>query len=239
MFELIDRENKIFEILEEFSKAGLDFIIVGGYAVSAFKHRFSVDADIIIKKEDKEKFELVLIKNKFVKTIVKELDHAYTSEFIRYETKDELPVSVDLLIDGVGSRTTNASFSFKRLEEYSKKRKITGTEKEISVLVPEREILIVLKLHSGRLTDFRDIGALTKKIDLDLINKFIWQGKTEIVKNNIRKILSLLEDKGFIDSFKGVFVEKKYDIDIDEIKKLGKLLEKRYEKFRRMGFYIE
>ncbi len=226
MFELINRENKIFEILEEFSKAELDFIIIGGYAVSAFKHRFSVDADIVIKKEDKENFEDVLLKNKFVKTIVKELDHIYTQEFIRYETKEKFPVSVDLLIDGAGSRTTDASFSFHKLKEHSKRRKIIGAEKEVNVLVPDREILIVLKLHSGRLTDFRDIAALTKNIDLGLINKFIWQGKTEIVKNNIKKIISLLEDKGFIDSFKGVFIEKKYDIDISEIKRLGKLLEK-------------
>ena len=46
MFELINRENKIFEILQEFINAKLDFIIIGGYAVSAFKHRFSVDVDI-------------------------------------------------------------------------------------------------------------------------------------------------------------------------------------------------
>ncbi len=230
MFDLIGRENRIFEVLEKLSKSGLDFVIIGGYAVSAFKHRFSVDADVVIRSEDKEKFESVLRENGFVKTIVKELDYVYAQEFIRYETRDKLPVSIDLLIGGAGSRTTNASFSFQRLKEHSKKRKIIGAEKEVSVLVPDREILIVLKLHSGRLTDLRDIAALTKNIDLNLINEFIWQGKTEIIKNNIKKMVSLLDDKGFIDSFKGVFVEKRYDIDVNEIKKLGKLLEKRTEK---------
>lgn len=225
MFEIIHRENKIFEILKEFSKADLDFVIIGGYAVSAYKHRFSVDADIILKKEDKNKFEDILLKNRFVKTVVKELDHVYATEFIRYETKDEFPVSVDLLIDGVGSRTTGASFSFQKLKEHSRKRKIIGAEKDVSVLVPDREILIVSKLHSGRLTDFRDIAALSQNLDLDLVNKLIWKGNIKIVKNNIKKMISLLKDKRFIDSFKGVFVEKKYDINIDEIRKLGRLLE--------------
>lgn len=225
MFELINRENKIFEILQEFVNAKLDFIMIGGYAVSAYKHRFSVDADIVIKKEDKKKFEEVLLKNKFKKTIAKELEHVYSPEFMRYETKEKLPVSVDLLINGAGSRTTDASWSFEQLKENSEIKKIIGTEKEILVRVPKREILVVLKLHSGRATDFRDIAALCKDLNLELIKKFIWIGKKAVVKTNIKKLLSLLEEKGFIDSFKGVFVEKKYDVKMDEVRKLKRLLD--------------
>ena len=227
MFELINRENAIFNILQELRDANLDFIVIGGYAVSAYKHRFSIDADIVIKKEDKAKFESVLLKNKFAKTIVKKLDHIYSKEFIRYEIKDKFPVSIDLLIDGAGSRTTNASFSFEQLKKHSETKKIIGTEKEVNVVAPKREVLITLKLHSGRLTDFRDIAALTKNLDFGLINSIIWIGKKDIVKDNIKKLLSLIDDKGFIDSFKGVFVEKKYDIDIEEIKKFKQLLDYR------------
>ena len=47
MFEaFIRRENKIFEMLQEFLNNDLDFIVIGGYGVSAYKHRFSIDADI-------------------------------------------------------------------------------------------------------------------------------------------------------------------------------------------------
>jgi len=201
-------------------------VIIGGYGVSAFKHRFSIEADIIIKKDDKAKFESVLLKNKFIKTVVKKLDHVYTKEFVRYKSRDDLPVSVDLLIDGVGSRTTNASFSFEQLKKYSEKRRVIGTEKEVNVTVPKKEVLIVLKLHSGRLTDFRDIVALSKNIDLELIKSLIWRGKKDIVKRNIKKLLSLIDDKGFIDSFKGVFIEKRYDVDIKEIKRLKQLIDR-------------
>lgn len=224
--EFISRENKIFDVLKEFVNAGLNFAIVGGYAVSAYKHRFSIDADIIIEKNHKDKFDEILKKKGFKKSVVKCLDHIYAPEFIRYEIKDELPVNIDLFIGGIGSRTTNASFSIEQIFKYSERKKIVGIEKEVIVLVPKREIIIVLKLHSGRLTDFRDIVALSKNLDFNLINDMIWRGKTQIVKRNIKKLLSLINKKEFIDSFKGVFIEKKYDVDIDEIKKFKQLLAK-------------
>ena len=225
MFErYVERENTIFQIIQAFVDAGLDFIVVGGYAVSAYKHRCSTDVDMVITEDSKELFEEILRKNGFVKTIMKELDHLYAPQFIRYEYKKKLPVSVDLLIGGLGSRTTEASFSFEQLKERSEKKKIIGTEKEVTVQIPKREVLIVLKLHSGRLTDFRDIAALAKNMDLDMIEGMLWRGKTDLVRENIEKLIALLDKREFMDSFKGVFMEKKYDIDSGEIKRLRKLL---------------
>lgn len=221
MFEqFVERENAIFGVLQGLMDGKMDFIVIGGYAVSAYKHRFSVDADIAIQESDKEKFCQILEKRKFTKTISKELDHVYAPEFMRYENL----VSIDLLIGGVGSRLTDASFSFEELKKHSSIRKIIGSEKQVSVLVPDREILVVLKLHSGRLTDFRDIAAIAKDLDIDLINKFIWRGKKFVLKENIEKMLSLIDRKDFINSFKGVFAEKKYEIDIKSVKELKRLI---------------
>ena len=41
MYDLVKRENEILETLNDFLDNKLIFILVGGYAVSAFKHRFS------------------------------------------------------------------------------------------------------------------------------------------------------------------------------------------------------
>lgn len=225
MFEdYIERENKIFGVLQAFIGAGLDFVVIGGYAISAYKHRFSVDADVVMKVEDKSRFEEVLKKEGLAKTTEKDLNHVYASEFIRYELKSKLPVSINLLIGGVGSRVTGASFSFEQLNKHAEKKKIMGTEKEVTVKVPQREVLIVLKLHAGRLTDFRDIAAITKNINLEIIKSMIWQGNKNIIKKNIKTVVSLVDKKEFIDSFKGIFMEKKYDTDVKEIKKLRKLL---------------
>ncbi len=219
-----ERENTIFDFLQECKDKNLSFLVVGGYAVSAYKHRFSVDVDLIIKKEDLTQFQAVLEKKKFTHIISKKLEHVYASEFLRYQTNEELSVSVDLLIDGIGSRTTNASYSFDELQQYAKERKIVGRSKEVSVMVVDKEILIVLKLHSGRLTDFRDIVALSRDIDTSLIEKLLWRGNKEKVKEHITKLGTLLETKGFMDSFKGVFMEKKYDIDKECVLKMKEAL---------------
>ena len=164
MESLIKKENDIFEILQKFIDSNLDFILVGGYAVSSFKHRFSIDADIVVKSEDLSKFEGILKKYGFKKTITKELENVYSSRFIRYEKEQ---VSIDILIDALASRTTDASFSYDLIFNNSIKRKIIGIEKEILARIPIKELLITTKLHSGRLTDFRDIAALAKDTDLE------------------------------------------------------------------------
>ena len=144
MEKFIEKENAIFGILQKFMDMNLEFIIVGGYAVSAFKHRFSVDADIVIQPEDLEKFESILKKEGFKKTSEKKPENIYSSEFVRYE-KDR--VSVDILVGALASRTTDASFSYKILLSNSVKKKIIGLEKEINAKVPIKELLIVMKIH--------------------------------------------------------------------------------------------
>jgi len=219
MFEqLIKRENDIFEILQTFLDNNLNFILIGGYAVSAFKHRFSVDADLVIKSEDYEKFKKLLKENNFKKTISKELDNIYSSKFVRFQKKEELTISIDLLIDGVGIRQTDSVIGFDTIKKNSIKKKIKGIEKEIIAKIPIKELLIALKLQSGRLTDFRDIVAITKDIDINKVKNFLTKNK--IIQKHIQHLLSLLDKKEFIDSFKGVFIEKKFDINIEEIKKL-------------------
>ena len=47
----LEREKEIIKTIRAMNEAELDFIVVGGYAVSALaRHRFSVDCDIVISK---------------------------------------------------------------------------------------------------------------------------------------------------------------------------------------------
>ena len=222
--QYIQRENTIFEILQSFLDNNLDFILIGGYAVSAFKHRFSVDADIIIKKEDLKKFESVLKNNKFAKTRSKDLDNLYSTNFARFEKKDKLAVSVDLMIGGMGIRQTDSALSFDRINKDSLLKVIKGLEKEIKVKIPSKELLIAVKLQAGRLTDFRDIAALSQNIDINKIKEFLINTDKNILKKHINDLVLLLDKREFMDSFKGVFMEKKFDIDVETIKKLKKII---------------
>ncbi len=220
MEELVKKENDIFEILIEFIRYGLDFIVIGGYAVSAFKHRFSVDADIVIKSENLAEFEEILKKQDFRKTITKQLENVYSSKFIRYEKNY---ASIDILVNALASRTTSTSFSYDLLFNNSLKKKIVGIEKEVLARIPIKELLIVTKIHSGRLTDFRDIAALAKDSNLDLIKKFLFIGNINQLYENLSNLYRVTNDKNFSDSFKGVFMEKKFDIDIDKVRKISQL----------------
>ncbi len=220
MEELIGKENAIFDILQKFLDENLDFVIVGGYAVSAFKHRFSTDADIVVQSKDMEKFDSVLKKEGFTKTSEKELQNVYSSKFMRYEKES---ASVDILIDALAARLTSASFSYKLLLDNSIQKKIIGIEKEVFARVPIKELLITMKLHSGRLTDFRDIAALAIDTDLEVIKKFLFIGDLNLLQNNLNKLGKVVKDDNFVNSFKGVFIEKKFDVNIAQVEKISKL----------------
>ena len=51
--EFVRRQNEIFRVLKKLTEEKLDFVVVGGYAVSGLaKHRFSVDCDIVLPKRE-------------------------------------------------------------------------------------------------------------------------------------------------------------------------------------------
>lgn len=222
MYDPVARENEIMDTLREFADSGLEFVVVGGYAVSAFRHRFSIDADIVIRKGDRGKFEQILHERNYRKAFSTQLENICSSEFVRYENSG-LKVNIDLLIGGLGVRQTGAAFSFEFLWDNSAKKLIEGTDKAVKTHVPSREILIVLKLHSGRLTDLRDVAALSFDLNLNVIRKNLFIGNQSVLKKNMEKLKALTEKPEFRDSFKGVFMEKGYRINPNEINKLAKL----------------
>ena len=154
---LLEREQEVMRTLSLFLDKDLNFIVVGGYAVSTYKKRFSIDLDVIVKEKDLEKFEEILKKKGYVLHYEKEISLLYGENFKRFIKKiRNLPVNIDLLINGLVSRTTDATWSFDYIKNHAVKRKLNS----LVFLTPEKELLIAMKLHSGRLSDIRDIVAL-------------------------------------------------------------------------------
>lgn len=203
----VDRENQIFETLQKFKDLGLDFIVVGGYGVSAYQHRFSVDADLIVKEEQLKQFTGILEDLGFERVADKELD-VYGGKYIAYEKDRELPVTIDLLVNSLTCRQTDASWNYQYFQEHSKVRKIKGSEKEVEVSVPEKELLMAVKLHSGRLTDIRDVVVLATNIDTDKVGKHLDRGNKKERLEMLEKVEEVIEGENFEDSFKGVFQQK-------------------------------
>ncbi len=167
--KMINRENKIFDKLIELKKENFEFVLIGGYAVSAFNHRFSVDADIVIQNTDLEDYIEIMKKNGFKEVQRKDLESIYDGKFVALKKDDEFPVNFDIMVGSLKCRQTGASWSYDFIFEKSNIKKIDGSERSVKVRIPEKELLIAIKLHSGRLTDVRDIVALSTDIEEDKV----------------------------------------------------------------------
>ena len=71
---LLEREQEVIKILTLLLDKKLDFVVVGGYAVSTYKKRFSIDLDLVVRQEDMEKFEELLEKEGYSLHYEKKID---------------------------------------------------------------------------------------------------------------------------------------------------------------------
>lgn len=206
--EFVKRENEILRILKKLTEEKLDFILVGGYAVSGLaRHRFSVDCDIVVPRRELEKLKEVLNEEGFDKHVMKTgFDEVYAGEFGSYRKEvGGLPVTVDLLVGSLVCRATEAAWSFDYIKKNSIEANITGIETSIISGIPEKELLIAFKIHSARRTDIRDIVLLREEADFEKVLKHTRKGREEALKEQIKSIIEALKDPNLVDSLKGVF----------------------------------
>lgn len=204
----VERENEILKIIQGLVDADLEFIIVGGYAVSSLaRHRFSVDCDIVIPKEQLNEFEKFLNEQEYKKHIERSgFDENYSGEFVSYERRVlDLPVTFDLLVNSLVCRATGASWSYEYIQEHSIEVNIPGIEASVRSRIPEKELLIAFKIHSGRRADVRDVIMLVENADAEKVLIHIKRGDIEELKNQLGKANDALVDKNLSDSLKGVF----------------------------------
>lgn len=222
-----DRENQLFEILHTFKERNLEFIVIGGYAVSASQHRFSVDADLVITAEDIDQFTNILQEKGYEKMEDQELAEG---RFISYEKDAELPVSVDLMVGTVQTRQTGASWSYDELAQHAEPTRIEGSEESVTVRVPEKELLMAMKLHSGRQTDARDVVALAEDVAFDEVADYLDRGNRERLRASLERVLKTITGENFEDAFKGVFSER--DIPEEQIDQVRDFLQKQIDELR-------
>ena len=214
---LLEREKEIIRLLNFLIDKNLDFIVVGGYAIATYKKRFSVDLDIVVKESDLLKFEKLCKKEKYTEGCDMGISLMYGEKFKRFVKKIKgLEVSIDFLINGLASRSTDASWSFDYIKKNSTKRELDN----LKFLTPEKELLIAMKFHSGRLSDIRDIIALMP-CNKEKLKIHIAKGNIKLLKENAGRQKKFLEKPQFDDSFKGIFGIRSYnEKDVNEAKEL-------------------
>jgi len=214
---LLEREREVMKILNLLLDGQLDFIVVGGYAISTYKKRFSIDLDIVVDGGDLKKFENILEKEGYVLHYEKEIALLYGENFKRFRKKlKNLPVDVDLLINGLVCRATDATWGLDYIKRHSIKRKLDNSE----FLTPEKELLVAMKIHSGRLSDIRDVVALMP-CDEEKLKKHLQKGDVEKLRDSMKMQSDFLNKPQFDDSFKGIFGPYAYnEKDVQAAKRL-------------------
>ncbi|RLE85572.1 MAG: hypothetical protein DRJ41_00975 [Thermoprotei archaeon] len=205
---LLTRENEVFKAIRELLRNKLEFVVVGGYAVSGLaRHRFSVDLDIVVEGKDLHLFEEVLSRLGFVKEIEKTgFDRVYSGRFVSYVKRvDNLPVTVDLLVDSLTCRSTRASWSYEYIRKNSVMAEVVGVESSVRCRVVKRELLIALKIHSGRKVDLRDIVFLAPGSKVKEVVKHSLRGDLKTLLTQVEEMLETLKKNTFIDSLKATF----------------------------------
>jgi hypothetical protein len=199
------REAEIFRTLDNLK--GIEFVLIGGYAVNSYAlPRFSVDCDIVIRKEDTEKIKGILSKSGYC--LAKNHEEVrYEGKFLRMEKilDEGFVASIDILVDEVHDRQSKARFSADWIFKNSKKRTIIGKTiiMKIEAKIIDADALFVMKFASARNTDIRDVFMMADKLqDFNEIMKEIEERK---ISNQSKKIWQTLEEKQFKDNLQGVY----------------------------------
>ena len=185
--KFLKRETDILKALKTLVETKLDFVVVGEFAVSGLtRHRFSVDCDVVVARRELEKLERILEREGFTKHVERAgFDEVYGGEFTSYKKEvEELPVTFDLLVGSLFCRATDAAWTCR---------------------VPEKELLIALKIHSARKADIRDVVMLRERADFEKVLKHLRKGREEALRDQIIRVIQALKDPRLVDSLKGVF----------------------------------
>jgi hypothetical protein len=190
-----NRSDALIELLEELTQEGHEYVLVGGYAVSAFNDRFSTDLDIVVAPDTKSEFIDFLEQRDFVETDSHAKEWFYDTEVIEYEKRltPQQPIGFDLLVNGLGCRQTEAQWSFEYLYDHSHQQEVSGATITTTARVIDGAVLVAAKLHSGRETDLRDVLAVAEEIDLATVTPHLRRGDQTALREQLEHGLEILD----------------------------------------------
>lgn len=222
-----ERENELLSTLELITDVGIPYVLIGGWAVTAFNERFSTDVDLVIPETALEEYDSVLADNGYERSREYDTSALYEGRFLQYEKDVGNPVSVDLLVNAITCRQTDAEWSYRYLDQHSQSATV-GWKRTVETRIPETELLLAIKLHSGRLTDARDVVAGAADAEFDRIEMHLHRGDLDALRTQLGGIREQLADESFVDSFKGTFQQK--GLPSDDIERVKSFLIEQQER---------
>jgi len=184
-----------------------EYVLVGGYAVSAFNARFSTDLDIVVAPDSRLTSSSSSNSGASKKRTATPRSGSTTPKVIEYEKRltPQQPIGFDLLVNGLGCRQTEAQWSFDYLYDHSHQQEVSGGTVRTTARVIDGAVLVAAKLHSGRETDLRDVLAVAEEIDLDAVTPHLRRGDDDALREQLERGLEILESDELKHGFRSDF----------------------------------
>lgn len=210
---LTERQTELIDTHRAVQDAGLPYVLVGGWAVSAFQTRFTTDIDVVIPSTALDDYDSLLDELGYEKQFENDVSDQYEGRMIQYQKAvGDNAVKFEALVDAIGCRQTDAEWSYRYLNEHSLVESLAVTE-NLEGRIPEPALLFAMKLHSGRMADTRDLVVISTRSTFDRIERHVHRGDPEKLDEQIEMVLDRLQEDGFEDSFKGVFQQQELPVD--------------------------
>jgi hypothetical protein len=226
---LPEREHELLTTLQVITDAGVPYVLVGGWAVTAFNQRFSTDVDLVVPETALEEYDAVLADHGYERSREADTSALYDGRFIQYAKDVGNPVSVELLVNALRCRQTEAEWSYRYLDQHSQPATV-GRTLTIETRIPETELLLAIKLHSGRFTDARDVVAAATNADFDRVETHLHRDDPAALAAQLDGIREQLTDESFADAFKGEFQQT--TTPTDDIKRVQAFLAEQQERLK-------
>ena len=210
---LPERQAELVATHREIQAADLPYVLVGGWAVSAFQTRFTTDIDAVIPETSLDDYEALLGDRGYEKEFETDVSNQYEGRMVQFSKAiGENEVTFEALVGAIRCRQTDAEWSYRYLHEHSTVASLDVAE-DLEGRIPEPSLLFALKLHSGRMADTRDLMIISTRADFDRIERHIHRGDPARLDDQIADVVERLTDESFEDSFKGVFQQGELPAD--------------------------
>lgn len=206
-----ERQHELVDTHRSIQEAGLPHVLIGGWAVSAFQTRITMDVDMVIPTRSLDEYQDILGGLGFTKEVDVDVSNKYEGRMIQFVKQvGEHSVAFDALVGAVRCRQTNAEWSYQYLEDHSIREALTIAP-DLEARIPEPALLFAMKVHSGRRADARDLVVLGANTEWPKIEEHLHRGEIPRLEERIDQVLAETHDDQFRDSFHGVFREDELD----------------------------
>jgi hypothetical protein len=204
------RETEVIRILRVMTEATDGFVLIGGYAVNAYgQHRFSVDCDLATNLDNTPVIDTALLREGYELWKGRFRPPIGVTMKVYRKSVAGLPVSVDLFVNTVVSRRTRGTWTYKFIQENSVEAIVVGATDSTPSRVAHRNLLVAMKLHSGRTQDFADVVMLSERVDWEAVARYSACGSRELLMEQVDSAIKEISSTRFVSDVKSSFAMRK------------------------------